>query len=235
MRHQRTGKKLGRDSAHRRALYANLASDLIEHERIRTTLAKAKAVRPIAERMITLGRRGDIHARRQAVAFLGSKDIVHKLFAELGPRYAERPGGYSRIVRLGPRLGDAAEMVYLELVDTPLVFKQRLADGEGAVAGATAESDEVEPVEAEAEAEEEQTEEEGAEPASGAAVEEEPEGAEPAAEESAAEESAAEPAADADRDAPAPAAEADAEAAEPAAQTEASEPAADAEPSDDES
>ena len=94
MRHQRSGKKLGRDSSHRRALYANLASQLIEHERIQTTLAKAKAVKPLAEQMITLGRRGDIHARRQAVAFLGSKDIVHKLFDELGPRYAERPGGY---------------------------------------------------------------------------------------------------------------------------------------------
>jgi large subunit ribosomal protein L17 len=128
MRHQRSGKKLGRDSAHRRALYANLASELIEHERIRTTLTKAKAVRPIAEQMITLGRRGDIHARRQAVAFLGSKDIVHKLFADLGPRYAERPGGYLRIVRIGPRPGDAAEMVYLELVDTPLVFREARGD-----------------------------------------------------------------------------------------------------------
>ena len=125
MRHQRTGKKLGRDSSHRRALYANLTAELIEHERIKTTVTKAKAVKPIAEQMITLGRRGDMHARRQAVAFLGSKDIVHKLFAELGPRYAERPGGYSRIVRLGPRPGDSAEMVYLELVDTPLVFKTR--------------------------------------------------------------------------------------------------------------
>ena len=128
MRHARSGKKLGRDSAHRRALYANLTSELIEHERIKTTVTKAKAVKPIAEQMITLGRRGDIHARRQAVAFLGSKDIVHKLFDDLGPRYAERPGGYSRIVRLGPRPGDAAEMVYLELVDTPLVFKTKLAD-----------------------------------------------------------------------------------------------------------
>jgi large subunit ribosomal protein L17 len=128
MRHQRTGKKLGRDSAHRRALYANLTSELIEHERIRTTITKAKAVKPIAEQMITLGRRGDIHARRQAVAFLRSKDIVHKLFDEIGPRFAQRPGGYARIVRIGPRLGDAAEMVYLELVDTPLVFKTKLSD-----------------------------------------------------------------------------------------------------------
>jgi large subunit ribosomal protein L17 len=135
MRHQRSGKKLGRDSAHRRALYANLVSELIEHERVKTTLTKAKAVKPTAEQMITLGRRGDIHARRQAVAFLRSKDIVHKLFADLGPRYAERPGGYLRIVRLGPRQGDAAEMVYLELVDTPLVFKTKLEDVEGPIPG----------------------------------------------------------------------------------------------------
>jgi large subunit ribosomal protein L17 len=135
MRHQRTGKKLGRDSAHRRALYANLTSELIEHERIKTTITKAKAVKPLAEQMITLGRRGDIHARRQAVAVLRSKDIVHKLFSDLGPRFAERPGGYLRIVRLGPRQGDAAEMVYLELVDTPLVFKSKLEDAEGPVPG----------------------------------------------------------------------------------------------------
>jgi large subunit ribosomal protein L17 len=117
MRHRRTGKKLGRDSAHRKALYANLAGALIEHGRIRTTEAKAKAVKPIAEQMITLGRRGDLAARRQAVAFLRSKDVVHQLFAEVAPRFADRPGGYTRIVKLGPRHGDAAEMVYLELVD----------------------------------------------------------------------------------------------------------------------
>ena len=117
MRHQRKGKKLGRDSAHRKALYSNLAGALIEHGRIKTTEAKAKAVKPIAEKMITLGRRGDIHARRQATAFLRSQDVVHKLFSEVAPRFKDRPGGYSRIIRLGPRPGDAAEMVYLELVD----------------------------------------------------------------------------------------------------------------------
>src|ERR671931_2592624 len=117
MRHQRAGKKLGRDSAHRRALYANLAGALIEHGRIKTTEAKAKAVKPIAEKMITLGRRGDLAARRQAVAYLRSKDVVHKLFAEVAPRFQDRPGGYSRIVKLGPRQGDSADMVYLELVD----------------------------------------------------------------------------------------------------------------------
>jgi len=117
MRHHRSGKKLGRDSAHRKALYANLAGSLIEHGRIKTTEAKAKAVKPIAEKMITLGRRGDLSARRQALAYLRSNDIVHMLFADVAPRFADRPGGYSRIVRLGPRAGDAANMVYLELVD----------------------------------------------------------------------------------------------------------------------
>ncbi|MBD0330500.1 MAG: 50S ribosomal protein L17 [Thermoleophilia bacterium] len=117
MRHHRAGKKLGRDSAHRKALYANLAGALIEHGRIRTTEAKAKAVKPIAEQMITLGRRGDLAARRRALAYLRSQDVVHKLFADVAPRFADRPGGYSRIVKLGPRPGDAADMVYLELVD----------------------------------------------------------------------------------------------------------------------
>jgi large subunit ribosomal protein L17 len=117
MRHQRTGRKLGRDSSHRKALYANLACSLIEHGRIKTTEAKAKAVKPLAEQMITLGRRGDLAARRQAISTLRSREVVHKLFAEVAPRFAERPGGYSRIVRLGPRTGDAADMVYLELVD----------------------------------------------------------------------------------------------------------------------
>ena len=117
MRHHRSGKKLGRDSAHRKALYANLACALVEHGRIKTTVTKAKAVKPIAEKMITLGRRGDLHARRQATAFLRSQDVVHKLFSEVAPRFKERPGGYSRIIRIGPRPGDAAEMAYLELVD----------------------------------------------------------------------------------------------------------------------
>jgi large subunit ribosomal protein L17 len=117
VRHRRSGRKLGRDASHRKALYANLASALIEHGRIKTTVAKAKEVRPVAEQMITLGRRGDVHSRRQALKLLRSQDVVHKLFSEVGPRFADRPGGYSRIVRIGPRQGDAAEMVYLELVD----------------------------------------------------------------------------------------------------------------------
>jgi large subunit ribosomal protein L17 len=117
VRHHRSGRKLGRDASHRRALYANLAGALIEHGRIKTTAAKAKEVRPVAEQMITLARRGGVHSRRQALKLLRSQDVVHKLFSEVGPRFADRPGGYSRIVRIGPRQGDAAEMVYLELVD----------------------------------------------------------------------------------------------------------------------
>src|SRR3712207_4877851 len=117
MRHARAGRKLGRDASHRKALYANLAGALIEHGRIKTTEAKAKEVRPIAEQMITLGRRGDLAARRRALSYLRSQEVVHRLFAEVAPRFVERPGGYSRIVKLGPRPGDSAPMAYLELVD----------------------------------------------------------------------------------------------------------------------
>ena len=117
MRHRKSGRKLGRDSAQRKALYSNLASALIEHGRIKTTEAKAKEVRPIVEEMITLGKRGDVAAHRHAVAFLRSKAIAHTLFAEVAPRFTDRPGGYTRIVKIGPRQGDAARMVYLEFVD----------------------------------------------------------------------------------------------------------------------
>jgi large subunit ribosomal protein L17 len=117
MRHHRKGKKLGRDASHRKALYSNLAGALIEHGRIKTTVAKAKAVRPIVEEMITLGRRGDLAARRQALAYLRSNDVVTMLFSEVAPRFKDRPGGYTRIVKLGPRWGDSADMAYLEVVD----------------------------------------------------------------------------------------------------------------------
>ena len=160
MRHQRTGKKLGRDSAHRRALYASLAGALIEHGRIKTTVTKAKAVKPIAEKMITLGRRGDLHARRQATAFLGSKEIVHRLFTDVAPKFTDRPGGYARIVKLGPRVGDSAEMAYLELVDEPVAARQRPARRDAAPVAATGDSEpepEAEEVEAE-QAELDQTE-----------------------------------------------------------------------------
>jgi large subunit ribosomal protein L17 len=117
VRHRKAGRKLGRDAAQRRALYSNLACALIEHGRIKTTEAKAKEVRPIVEEMITLGKRGDVAAHRHAVAFLRSKEIARLLFSEVAPRFAERPGGYTRILKIGPRQGDAARMVYLELVD----------------------------------------------------------------------------------------------------------------------
>jgi large subunit ribosomal protein L17 len=117
MRHRKAGRKLGRDSAHRKALYANLASALIEHGRIKTTEAKAKEVRPVVEEMITLAKRGDVAAHRQAVGFLRSKSVAHTLFADVAPRFADRPGGYTRVVKIGPRQGDAAPMAYLELVD----------------------------------------------------------------------------------------------------------------------
>jgi large subunit ribosomal protein L17 len=125
VRHARAGKKLGRDSAHRKALYSNLAGALIEHGRIKTTVTKAKAVKPHVEHMITLGRRGDLHARRQATAFLRSRDVVHKLFADVAPLFKDRPGGYTRIIKIGTRPGDSAEMAYIELVDDEYVATQR--------------------------------------------------------------------------------------------------------------
>jgi large subunit ribosomal protein L17 len=117
MRHQRNRHKLSRDSAHRKALLMNLSKELIDHERIETTTAKAKAVKPEIERLITLAKRGDLHARRQALSALGQdKFVVYKLFEEIAPRYTERPGGYTRILKLGPRPSDATEMALLELV-----------------------------------------------------------------------------------------------------------------------
>ncbi len=116
MRHQVSGRKLGRSSSHRQALYRNLVTDLLNYEKITTTETRDKEIRSLAERMITLGKDGTLHARRQALSYLFSKKVAEKVFAELGPRYAERPGGYTRIVKLGPRLGDAAPMVQLELV-----------------------------------------------------------------------------------------------------------------------
>ena len=117
MRHQRTRHKLSRDSAHRKALMMNLSKEIIEHGRIKTTAAKAKAVRPEIEKLITLGKRGDLHARRQALSTLAQdKFAVHRLFEELAPRYADRAGGYTRILKLGPRRSDASEMVLIELL-----------------------------------------------------------------------------------------------------------------------
>ena len=121
MRHRKKTVKLGRSTAHRDALLANQVCSLIEHQRIKTTLAKAKAVRPLAEKMVTLGKRGDLHARRLAAGELGQKEAVKKLFAEIAPRAADRKGGYTRIIKLGPRNSDSAPMAYIEWVDNVAV------------------------------------------------------------------------------------------------------------------
>ena len=117
MRHQVAGRRLGRSSGHRKALYRNLVTELLKHEKITTTEAKAKEVRSLAEKMITLGKEGKLHSYRQVLAFMMDKHAVEKLFTVVAPRYAERPGGYTRITKLGPRLGDGAPMVQLELVE----------------------------------------------------------------------------------------------------------------------
>jgi len=117
MRHQRNRYQLSRDAAHRKSLLMNLSKEVIQHERIKTTEAKAKAVKPEVEKLITLAKRGDLHARRQALSALGQdKFTVYKLFEEIAPRYVARSGGYTRIMKLGPRRSDATEMVFLELV-----------------------------------------------------------------------------------------------------------------------
>src|SRR5215204_4729541 len=117
MRHQKQRGKLSRDAAHRKSLFMNLCREVIDHERIQTTEAKAKAVKPELERLITLAKKGDHHPRRPAMRRLGQdRSGVYMLFEEIGPRYAERPGGYCRILKLGPRKSDSTEMVFLELV-----------------------------------------------------------------------------------------------------------------------
>ena len=116
MRHRVAGKKLGRKTAHRVMMFRNMVTSLLDKERIRTTVDRAKAVRPIAERMITLGKRETLHARRQALAFIKDPAVVTKLFDTLAPRFSNRPGGYTRIIKLGHRDGDGAQMAYLELV-----------------------------------------------------------------------------------------------------------------------
>jgi large subunit ribosomal protein L17 len=118
MRHRNAGRALGRTSSHRKALIRNQITDLLRHERLVTTEAKAKELRPAAERVITLAKRGDLHARRQAAAILTDRKIVTRLFDEVAPRYQNRPGGYTRITKLGPRRGDGAHMAQIELVET---------------------------------------------------------------------------------------------------------------------
>jgi large subunit ribosomal protein L17 len=120
MRHLKQGRKLGRTTAHRKALLRNLATALLEHERIITTEPKAKELRRVADKLVTLGKRGNLHARRQALQVVQSNAIVQKLFNEIAPRFAGRQGGYTRILRLGYRPGDAAAMAVIELVDTQI-------------------------------------------------------------------------------------------------------------------
>lgn len=123
MRHLVAHKKLGRNSAQRKALLRSLVTSFLEKERIRTTLAKAKATRPLAEKMITLSRTNSLHARRRALKFIYKKDVMKKMFEEIGPRFSERPGGYTRIVKLGPRDGDGSEMAVLEMIGSEMKKK----------------------------------------------------------------------------------------------------------------
>lgn len=116
MRHKNSGRKLGRTSSHREAMFRNMVTSLFEHERIVTTTEKAKEIRPIAEKMITLAKRGDLHAQRQALSYIRKKDIVAKLFSQIGGQFADRNGGYTRIIKTGVRRGDSASMAIIELV-----------------------------------------------------------------------------------------------------------------------
>jgi large subunit ribosomal protein L17 len=127
MRHRNAGRKLGRTSAHRQALLRNLVTALLDHEQIETTDAKAKDLRRIADRMITLGKRGDLHARRQALRVVKSADVTSKLFSTLAERYRERPGGYTRVLKLRTRVGDAAPISMIELVDREVVARTATA------------------------------------------------------------------------------------------------------------
>jgi large subunit ribosomal protein L17 len=189
------GARLGGSPAHERLMLANLATALFEHGSITTTEAKAKRLRPLAERLITLAKRGDLHARRRVLAVIRDKGVVHELFAEIGPSYAGRPGGYTRITKLGPRKGDAAPMAVIELVEplaeqvvaeatgaTKRAAKEQAAAPAAAAAAAVAEVAEVEQTEA---AEVEAAETEAVEASAEAAEE----AAEEAADEAAAEES----------------------------------------------
>jgi large subunit ribosomal protein L17 len=121
MRHRKSGRQLNRNSSHRKAMFRNMACSLLEHEVIKTTLPKAKELRRVAEPLITLAKNDSVANRRLAFARMGSKRIVGKLFSEIGPRYTERPGGYTRILKCGFRPGDTAPMAFIELVDRPIV------------------------------------------------------------------------------------------------------------------
>lgn len=143
MRHRRSGRKLNRTSSHRKAMFANMAGSLLEHEQITTTLPKAKELRRIADKIITLGKRGNLHARRQVFAILRNEDLIKKLFGPLADRYKERNGGYTRVLKAGFRRGDNAPMAVIELVD-------RDAEAKGAADKARVAAAEEAPAEAEA-------------------------------------------------------------------------------------
>lgn len=127
MRHRNSGKRLGRNSSHRKAMMRNMVTSLLDHEKITTTDARAKELRKLAEKMITLGKRGTLHARRQAHEVIQDKQVVSKLFERLAPRFAERPGGYTRIIKLGSRAGDNASMSIIELVEEEFTAKPKKA------------------------------------------------------------------------------------------------------------
>jgi large subunit ribosomal protein L17 len=140
MRHRIAGRKLGRDTSHRKALFRNLVTSLFEHGKISTTDAKAKEIRRVAEKLITLGKRGTLHARRQALAYIRKPSVVTRLFSEISPRYAQRPGGYTRIIKLGRRRGDDAPLSVLQLVEEPYVKRARSPEPSAAPASAERES-----------------------------------------------------------------------------------------------
>lgn len=128
MRHRKKTVKLGRKTSHREAMMANMVCSLIQEKRITTTLPKARAIKPLAEKMVTLGKRGDLHARRQAISKLRSKESVHQLFSEIAPAFAEREGGYTRILKLGTRPSDASEMAIIEWVDVTVAPQEAAAE-----------------------------------------------------------------------------------------------------------
>src|SRR6266487_1471067 len=175
MRHQKKTIKLGRTAEHRKALLANQVCSLIEHQRIKTTLAKAKAVRPLAERMVTLGKNGSIHARRTALATLRQKNAVKKLFDDIAPKSAERNGGYTRIVKLGQRMSDSAPMAFIEWVDMAEVIEAKAEEEKKAKRKkAEPEPEHAEPIEEEPAAKEKKPAEKEEKPAEAPVPAEEP-------------------------------------------------------------
>jgi len=151
MRHRVAHRKLGRTSEHRLSLLRNMAASLITHERIRTTVAKAKELRPFVEKLVTLGKRDSLHARRRALSILANKTVVRRLFSDVSPRFSERPGGYTRILKLGPRQGDGAPMAFIEFVDYNFKGSEAPAPAAKAKAKSEKEDEPVEPVEEEVE------------------------------------------------------------------------------------